>query len=173
MDYRLQFGTTAGGAELSATAADITSAGMKTLYAVATGTTTHFSILDGNTSRSIGDFQEFLYVSVSRCIMVNGAGQTGNALNVDGLPVSTAGLLLRDDPIEINGELKFCSTSLNSDSSGAGYLQFTPALVRSPEDNDPIVVHMPMAKFLASNYRESNKYGLQLDIEYDLEHIYE
>lgn len=173
MDYRLQLGTTAGGSELAATAADITSSGMRTLSAVASGTTTHFSILDGNSGRSIGDFQEFPYVSVSRCILVSGGSQTGNALNVDALPVSTAGLLLKDDPFEINGELKFCSTSLNSDSSGSGYLQFYPALVRSPSDNDPIIVNIPMGKFLASNYTETSKYGLQLDIAYELEHIYE
>lgn len=173
MDYRLQLGTSAGGAELAATSGDLTSAGMRTLSALASGTTTHFSILDGNTGRSIGDFQEFMYVSVSRCILVNGGSQTGNALSVDALPVSTDGLLLKDDPFEINGELKFCATALNSDSSGAGYLQFYPALVRSPSDNDPIIVHMPMGKFIATNYSEVGRYGLQLDVTYELEHIYE
>lgn len=172
MDYRIQLGTTANGAEIAADAADYTTGGVRQLSGLASSTTTYLSILDGISSRSAGDYQEFAYISLSRCFLVNGGSQTGNTLIVDKLPASTNGLLLKDDPIEINGELKFCTAPLNSDSSGNGYLRFAPALFRAPADNDPVIVHFPMMRGSMTNYKERSKFGLQLDISYDLEQVY-
>lgn len=102
-----------------------------------------------------------------------GTSQTGNALNVKGLPASTNSLLLPGDWIEIGGELKQCSAALNSDAAGLGYLQFEPALVRSPADSDPVIVLDPMGKFLVSNIKIDNEFGTQAVVTYDLEHVYE
>lgn len=102
-----------------------------------------------------------------------GTSQTGNALHVKGLPASTNGLLLPGDWIEINGELKQCTAALNSDAAGLGYLQFEPALVRSPANDDPVIVTDPMGKFLVSNIKIENEFGTQARVSYDLEHIYE
>lgn len=103
----------------------------------------------------------------------SGAAQTGTAIFLKGLPASTSGLLLPEDMIEINGELKTCTAALNSDSAGMGYLQFEPALVRSPSDNDAVVILDPMGKFLISNIKIDNEFGTQARVSYDLEHIYE
>jgi hypothetical protein len=102
-----------------------------------------------------------------------GTSQTGSALHVKGLPVSTNGLLLPEDVVEINGELKTCTAALNSDASGLGYLQFEPPLFRSPADNDPVIILDPMGKFLMSNLKIDNEFGTQASVSYDLEHIYE
>ena len=151
MDYRLQLGTTAGGTEISATSADITSGGMQLLAGTASGTTMHFSILDGiSGSRAIGDFQDFQYASLTRCILVNGASQTGSALNVDALPLSSAGLLLPGDTFEVitsrGSELKICTAPLNSNSSGQGTVYFEPPLRGSVADNAAVVVEQPMSR---------------------------
>lgn len=102
-----------------------------------------------------------------------GTSQTGSALHVKGLPASTNGLLLPGDWIEIGGELKQCTATLNSDAAGLGYLQFEPQLVRSPANDDPVIVTDPMGKFLVSNIKIENEFGTQARVSYDLEHIYE
>lgn len=79
---------------------------------------------------------------------VPAALQTGNAIYVKGLPVSTNQLLLPGDWIEINSELKRITNALNSDGNGLGYLVFTPPIRNSPNDNDPVVVNSPMGRFL-------------------------
>jgi hypothetical protein len=103
----------------------------------------------------------------------SGSSQTGNTLQIKGLSASTSGLLLPDDIFEINGEIKTCTAALNSDAAGLGYLQFEPALVRSPAENDPVVIVDPMGKFLISNIKIDNEFGTQARVSYDLEHIYE
>lgn len=103
----------------------------------------------------------------------SGTSQTGTTLHIKGLPASTNGLLLPEDVFEINGELKTCTAALNSDAAGLGYLQFEPALFRSPADNDPVIILDPMGKFLMSNLKIENEFGTQAKVSYDLEHIYE
>jgi hypothetical protein len=76
--------------------------------------------------------------------------QTGSALYVKGAPPSVNGLLLVDDWFEVNKELKKVTASLNSDASGLGYLQFSPPIRTSPNDNDPVIVNMPMGRFIFS-----------------------
>lgn len=102
-----------------------------------------------------------------------GSSQSGGGLYLKGLPASTSGLLLADDWVEINGEIKHVLTSLNSDAAGLGYLQFEPPLVRSPADNDAVIITNPMGKFLVSNVKLENEFGTQARVSYDLEHIYE
>lgn len=114
----------------------------------------------------------------SRLVQTNaaastGTAQTGTALRIKGLEVSANGLLLPGDWFEINGEIKQATAALNSDAAGIGYLQFEPALVRSPSDNDPIIFTDPMGKFLVSNIKIDNEFGTQARVSYDLEHIYE
>jgi hypothetical protein len=148
LDYRLQLGTSAAGTQLAADSGDVTAAGMRTLVGTATGTSTHFSILDGIGSRSVGDYMEFAYASLSRCMLVAGGSQTGRSLNVDQLPASTDGLLLPGDRVQIGNTLCMVTAPLNSNSSGAGYLQLHRAPRAVPADNAPVIVHNPMGRFV-------------------------
>lgn len=152
MDYRLQLGTSAGAANISATSSDITTGGMQLLTGTASGTSMHFSILDGINGRAIGNYMDFPYASLTRCILVAGASQSGSSLNVDQLPTSTNGLLLPGDFFEVitsrGSELKVCTASLNSNSSGAGTIFFEPPLRGSVADNAAVIVEQPMGRFL-------------------------
>lgn len=105
--------------------------------------------------------------------VTTGTSQSGSGVYVKGLPASTDGLLVAGDWFEINGELKQATASLSSDSAGRGFLECDPPIVRAPSDNDPVVVTAPTGKFLASNIRHENLFGLQTVTSYDLEHIYE
>lgn len=83
------------------------------------------------------------------------ASQTGNALNVKGLPASTSGLLLPGDQFQVGDELKIVTASLDSDAAGLGYLQFAPSLRESPADSDPVIIHQPAGKFLLAEQENS------------------
>jgi hypothetical protein len=105
----------------------------------------------------------------------DGDPQTGGGIFVKGAPASTNGLLLLDDVIEINGELKQCTGILSSDSAGMGFLSFSPDLFNptSVVSETPIIVKDPMGKFMMSNLKIKNRFGVYADVSYDLEHIYE
>ena len=173
MAYRFRLGTTAGASDITADSADRTTQDLGQIAGVASGTAMHFSIFDESTGKAVSDFVDSWYASITRCALVNGGSQTGDALNVDGLPASTDGLLLPGDWISVGNEIKMVTAMLGSNSAGEGYLQFTPPLVRSPLDNDPVVITDPMGKFLASNFKILNKFSTTAEVSYDLEHIYE
>lgn len=98
---------------------------------------------------------------------------TGTSVYLKGLPASTSGLLLSGDWVEIDGELKQLTAALNSDAAGLGFLQFEPALVNSPSNDQPVTIQEPMGKFLVSNIKIDNEFGTQARVSYDLEHVYE
>jgi hypothetical protein len=117
----------------------------------ASGASSHVSFYDLIAGRVAGDFQFLTHASVARCALVAGGSQSGASLAVDGLPVSSAGLLRAGDWIEVNGELKRLVADLNTDASGAGTMLIEPPLRNSPADNAPVVLRTPMARFLLSD----------------------
>jgi hypothetical protein len=99
---------------------------------------------------------------------------SAGGIDVKGLPASTNGLLLVDDLVEINGELKSVTASLDSDGNGLGFLSFAPAMSKMPNDNDPVVITQPFGKFiLADNASWTNDYGVYADVDIALEAIVE
>jgi hypothetical protein len=160
--WGVRVGSTAGAATYIDSGIQ-TASGLAVKAATIAATTAYASLYDYRqdtvaspiVTRAAGDYQRFGAVSFSRCILVNGASQTGSALVVDGLPASTNGLLLPGDQVQVGDELKLVTAPLNSDSGGNGHLRFAPALRESPADNAPVIVHRPMGKFLL----ESNENG--------------
>lgn len=149
--YDLKLGSTAGGTEV-VNGTDQTSGGYVHVVGAANGTTLYASFGDGNAGRNTNDFQRFWTPTVTRCALVSGASQTGSALWIDGLPVSTNGLLLAGDLVAVyagtNWELKRLTASLNSNSSGEGQLIFEPPLRVTPSDNSPVALIKPVARFI-------------------------
>lgn len=116
----------------------------------ASGTTFVLSL--GNGSANIGDFVHYLYASLSRCALVNGGAQTGQNLNIQALPVSTSGLLLPGDRVQIGTQLNTVDAPLNSNGSGLGLLQCTLPWRVSPANGAAVIIHKPMARcVLTSN----------------------
>lgn len=150
---RLTLGTTAGGGEL-VTGSTETTAGLKHVTAAATGTLTYAGVGDFISGRAADNFQIIDSPSVSRCALVNGASQTGSALWIDALPVSTTGLLKAGDMVAVyttSWELKRLTADLNSNASGQAHMMFEPSLRASPSDNAPISIYRPMGRFLLAN----------------------
>lgn len=100
--------------------------------------------------------------------------QSGGELYVKGLPASTQGLLLPDDWVGINGELKRLTQPLDSTAAGLGMLQFRPGLVNPPADNSPVIVHEPFGTFkLMDGVELDEMFGLYTDTELTLTEHYE
>lgn len=171
VNYALQLGTSAGGAELAATSAK-TANGYQQLSAIASGATSYPSFKDLISGRATDNFQIVDTPSAARCILVNGASQLGSALLVDALPASTNGLLYAGDMVAVyttTWEMKRLVADLNSNGSGGGYLMFEPPLRSAPADNSPIAVWRPMARFLLATGEVpwSTAPGLFSDFSFD------
>lgn len=105
---------------------------------------------------------------------VNGAGQTGNAINVDGFTVNTL-VVAEGDYVEIDGELKIATADTVSDLSGLGVVSFEPPLVRPPTDNNQVRVINPRCRMRLLSDSEASFalslpqiYNLTLQFEEDL-----
>lgn len=170
--FTLRMGTTQDGNEI-AESSTVTTQGLVELAGSVPGATVHLSIKDLFTTKSANDFCDVVYVSLAKCMLVNGGSQTGSALEVDQTVTSTNGILLPNDWVSIGGELKCVTAPLNTNASGQGYLRFKPQLFRSPADNSPIIITDPMGKFLISNYKKRSRFGTDAVTTYDMEHIYE
>jgi hypothetical protein len=76
--------------------------------------------------------------------VINGAGQTGDFLNVSGLPVSTNGYLKAGDYIQIGAgttaKLYKVLAEVDSDESGEATLNLWPQVRTASPDETPIVV---------------------------------
>lgn len=100
--------------------------------------------------------------------------QAGSGIYVKGLPASQSGLLLPGDFVEIDGQLKRVTASLDSDAAGLGYLQVRPSIVRPVADNTPIIVTKPLGRFkFSENIDYDSMFGMNSDYDLTLEEVYE
>lgn len=80
-------------------------------------------------------------------IRVNGDAQTGNNLVVDGMTPLAQNILLPGDYFQLgtglNARLYMAVAPLNADASGAGTINFEPALRTPSLDNDLLILSAP------------------------------
>lgn len=88
--------------------------------------------------------------------LVNGAGQTGTSLTIDGAPANTVRWLREGDFFEVSGELKRVVQDIDVDGSGEATLVFEPYLRDSPSENDPIDITSPRVKMRLSDDRQQS-----------------
>jgi len=104
---------------------------------------------------------------------VNGGGQTGDTLIIDGLPINTTGYLLPGDYIQqgsgSTAYLYKVLTQVDSDASGNATLDLWPNLRVSPGNNGLLVVANTKGRFrLKDNVtqwgiNEISSYGITFD----------
>lgn len=79
-------------------------------------------------------------------ILVNGASQTGNTLNVDGATPSTT-VLKAGDYFQLGSaatsRIYMVTSDFTTNGSGAGTIEFEPRLRSSPSDNAALVLTAP------------------------------
>lgn len=79
---------------------------------------------------------------------INGAGQSGRSLSIDGCPVSTVEWLKRGDYFALpNAELFRLTTDVNTNALGQATIAFEPAVRIGPADNDLLEITAPKARF--------------------------
>jgi hypothetical protein len=87
--------------------------------------------------------------------VVNGASQTGNELNIDGLPASATGYLKAGDYIQLGSastaRLYKVLEDVDSNGSGEATLNLWPDLRSSPADGATVVVSNAKGVFRLSN----------------------
>lgn len=113
--------------------------------------------------------------SLSRCLLVNGASQSGSSLNVDAGDPSTNGLLKVGDmfTVMIDGvpSLHRLTRDLDTNSSGEGTLYFEPALPGSPADNAPIILRNPFCRMYIPSHNASSVYKPPMHGSFALEAV--
>ena len=80
--------------------------------------------------------------TATETILVNGAAQTGNAINLDGFTASRANVFLAGDYIQINSYLYMISANVTADGSGEATVYVEPSLrtgIESINDNTTVV----------------------------------
>lgn len=102
--------------------------------------------------------------------LVNGAGQTGNSLNIDGCPASATGYLKAGDYIQLglSGTAKLYKVlnDVNTNASGQATLDIYPSIHTAPGDNAALVVSSCRGLFrLSSNEMD---WSIQTNLFYGL-----
>jgi hypothetical protein len=91
------------------------------------------------------------FIVDSEPVFVDGAGQLGKSLNVEGADPNE--ILFRvGEYFSVNGELKSVTAECTTDSNGKAEVSFEPALRSPPANGLPVSMFRPTANFrLASN----------------------
>lgn len=83
--------------------------------------------------------------------LVNGAGQTGDVLNVDGLPINVTNAFLAGDYFQLGtgtgARLYMITANASTNASGQATLNFWPRLRVSPADNQAVIQTNPRGTF--------------------------
>jgi hypothetical protein len=82
--------------------------------------------------------------------VINGAGQTGTAVNIDGCAASITNWMREGDFFSINGELKICISDVDSDVVGDATINFAPRLRSAPSDGSSVDTSQGTGTFLLS-----------------------
>lgn len=83
--------------------------------------------------------------------LASGTNQTGSGLYLKGLPVSTSGLLLAGDSVQIGKQWFKVLAPLDSDAAGLGYLEVSPNIRTPFADNEPVIINRPMGRYMLAN----------------------
>jgi hypothetical protein len=106
------------------------------------------------------------FMGAGGTILVNGAGQTGNDLNVDGMTISSTRAKAGDYfqlGTGLDARLYMFTKDLASNGSGVGVASFEPRLRVSPADNQALIISSPRGLMrLSENVSEwqSDKSGI-------------
>ena len=83
--------------------------------------------------------------------LVNGAGQTGNSIVIDGANASVTNWIRAGDFIGINGQLFMATTDQDSDGSGSVTIDVIPRIRTAPADNAVVTVANATGTFMLSS----------------------
>lgn len=101
-------------------------------------------------------------------VLVNGAGQTGSSIDLDGASASVTNFFKAGDYLSFNNELHMVTADASSNASGQLTVSIAPP-IRKPTDNDDAVqIFAPFGVFMMINtprWTTQSKYVSSITIE--------
>lgn len=143
-------GSTLGGFDYL-TMSGATGLGLFTGVYTSAATSAYVSCDFQGSSGTAGDFLDFDFVSLARCLLVNGASQTGSVLNVTSLGATASGTLMPGDFVQVGNYLHMVTEPLDSNAYAGGALNITPPLRSSPANGAPVIISRPMCRMLLTD----------------------
>jgi hypothetical protein len=110
--------------------------------------------MDGQTHRMrLEDYGRVRYGTATspQSVLVDGAGQTGSSINLDGATASVTNFFKAGDYISFNNELHIVTGDASSDSSGDITVSIAPPIRKATDDNDSVQIFSPFGVFMMIN----------------------
>lgn len=129
------------------------------------------SKLDGQTHRMrIRDYGAIRYGNATppQTPLVQGSGQTGSSLTVDGASAGVTTYFAAGDYISFNNELHLVTEDADSNVSGEVEVFIAPPIRKTPADNAPVEYSAPYGVFMMTNnpqWRTQPPYFSSITIE--------
>ena len=84
-------------------------------------------------------------------VLVDGAGQTGTTLNMDGATPNVSDFFKAGDYLSFNNELHMVTADADSDSSGDITVSVSPPIRKATTNNDSVSIFSPFGVFMMTN----------------------
>jgi len=84
-------------------------------------------------------------------VLVDGAGQTGSSIDLDGATASVTNFFKAGDYISFNNELHMVTADASSDGTGSLTVSIAPPIRKATDDNDAVQIFAPFGVFMMIN----------------------
>jgi hypothetical protein len=101
-------------------------------------------------------------------VLVDGAGQTGSSITLDGATASVTNFFKAGDYLSFNNELHMVTDDASSDASGDLTVSIAPPIRKPTNDNDDVRLFSPFGVFMMTNtprWNTESKYISSITIE--------
>ena len=110
--------------------------------------------MDGQTHRMrLEDYGRVRYGAATspQSVLVNGAGQTGSSINLDGATNSVTNFFKAGDYMSFNNELHMVTADASSNSSGQLAVSISPPIRKPTTNDDAVQIFAPLGVFMMTN----------------------
>mgnify|MGYP001197654659 CR=1 FL=1 len=110
--------------------------------------------MDGQTHRMrLEDYGRLRYGAATspQSVLVNGAGQTGSSISLDGATNSVTNFFKAGDYMSFNNELHMVTADASSNSSGQLTVSISPPIRKPTTNDDAVQIFAPLGVFMMIN----------------------
>ena len=110
--------------------------------------------MDGQTHRMrLEDYGRLRYGAATspQSVLVNGAGQTGSSISLDGATNSVTNFFKAGDYMSFNNELHMVTADASSNSSGQLTVSISPPIRKPTTNDDAVQIFAPLGVFMMTN----------------------